>query len=300
MAWPPLVSGRLLQDRSRSCPATPARRDRSEMTRPRWSCCPAARGSRPGCCPGRLGRRCGRRRGLDRSADHPRCRTWPRPASRSPSCRPARATGRSLAATSAADGRRRLAASWCGSAPTDGDPASARRAGPRGRWRPRRRRPSSRCCPARTTSRAPAARPGRGDGPAALARRLPVGRRADPRSLVTLPGRGGLRDWSRRSRPATDEHLREELGDLLLQVAFHARIAAGATRRAVVGRRRRRAASSPSWCAGTRTCSPTSDARDGRARRGQLGAAQGGREGPRVSGRRRTDRPARAVPSRRS
>ena len=39
----------------------------------------------------------------------------------------------------------------------------------------------------------PAARPGRGDGPAALARRLPVGRRADPRVAGAVPARGGLR-----------------------------------------------------------------------------------------------------------
>ncbi len=60
-------------------------------------------------------------------------------------------------------------------------------------------------------------------------------------------------------------HLREELGDLLLQVVFHARIAAeqkddpGAD----VGegfddRRRRGGTSSTSSCTGTRTCSPAS------------------------------------------
>ena len=52
--------------------------------------------------------------------------------------------------------------------------------------------------------------------------------------------------------------MREELGDVLLQVVFHARVAAEAAGRAPVRhRRRRRATWSTSSSAGTRTCSGT-------------------------------------------
>ena len=90
------------------------------------------------------------------------------------------------------------------------------------------------------------------------------------------------------------DHLREELGDLLLQVVFHARIAAGARRR-----RRGRSTTSPatsstSWCGATRTSSGRGGAHDRRRRRGDLGDPQGGREA-RVRGRRRADGPAGAA-----
>ena len=63
-----------------------------------------------------------------------------------------------------------------------------------------------------------------------------------------------------------DDALREELGDLLLQVVFHARIAAGA-RRAVDDRRRRRRDRRQAGRAATRTCSPTRRRTAARSRR---------------------------------
>ena len=61
--------------------------------------------------------------------------------------------------------------------------------------------------------------------------------------------------WSRRSRPATTADLREELGDLLLQVVFHAEIACRGRRR-VRSSRRLPAGSRTSSSPGTRTSSP--------------------------------------------
>ncbi len=70
-----------------------------------------------------------------------------------------------------------------------------------------------------------APRPRRRHGPAPLARRLPVGRAADARLAPAVPGRGELRGRRRREENGTREELRDELGDLLLQVVFHARVA---------------------------------------------------------------------------
>ena len=69
------------------------------------------------------------------------------------------------------------------------------------------------------------ARPGRGDGPAALAGRLPLGRGADPRVAGDLPLEETY-ETLEAIETGDRDHLREELGDLLLQVVFHARIAA--------------------------------------------------------------------------
>ena len=57
---------------------------------------------------------------------------------------------------------------------------------------------------------------------------------------------------------ATTPHLREELGDLLLQVYFHARIAARGRRRTASPSTTSPPASSTSWCTGTRTSSRAS------------------------------------------
>ena len=70
-----------------------------------------------------------------------------------------------------------------------------------------------------------AARPGRRDGPAALARRLPVGRRSRRTSRWCPTSSRRRTRRSRRSSPATAAHMAEELGDVLLQVVFHARVA---------------------------------------------------------------------------
>ena len=58
------------------------------------------------------------------------------------------------------------------------------------------------------------------------------------------------------------EHLREELGDLLMQVVFHAAVAPRALRtiRTAGTSTTSRPASPPSWCAATRTCSRDGDA----------------------------------------
>ena len=84
--------------------------------------------------------------------------------------------------------------------------------------------------------------------------------------------------------------LREELGDLLLQVLFHARIAQEEPGRLRHRRRRRRP---------RRQAGPAAPARVRRRRRGQrrraqrdVGAAEGRREGPHVGRRRRAGRPA--------
>ena len=126
----------------------------------------------------------------------------------------------------------------------DGQPVSGRHR----RLLPRRRRPPRPvCCPSRTRStprpcpttssasltrhdatgvRRAAAGVPRGDAPAA--RRVPVEARADPPVAGAVPARGDPRDprGDRRGRPDRDwDHLREELGDLLLQVYFHAVVA---------------------------------------------------------------------------
>ena len=65
-------------------------------------------------------------------------------------------------------------------------------------------------------------------GPAARARRLPVGPRADPRRrCATTCSRRPTRSTTRSRRGATPE-LAGELGDLLLQVILHAQLAAEA------------------------------------------------------------------------
>ena len=125
--------------------------------------------------------------------------------------------------------------------------------------RRRGRRPAtgSRSGAARVVRRAgrAAAGPGDRDGPAA--HRVPLGPGADPPLAGEVPAGGDLRD-PRGDRARGDyTHLREELGDLLLQVYFHARVAAeagedGFTIDDVA------AASSTSWCTGTRTCSRAS------------------------------------------
>jgi nucleoside triphosphate diphosphatase len=83
-------------------------------------------------------------------------------------------------------------------------------------------------------------------------RRLPVGPRADVRTVApyTLEEAYEVTDAIERGDLVG---LREELGDLLLQVVFHAQMAReqGALRL----RGRGRAASATSWCAGIRTCS---------------------------------------------
>ena len=136
----------------------------------------------------------------------------------------------------------------------------------------RRRRRPSRCCPAPTTCPAPRLL----DLVATMDRlRSPGGCPWDAEqtheSLVTY-----LLEETYETIEAIEtgdrDHLREELGDLLLQVMFHSRIAAEHTEQPLVGRRRRRRTSSTSWCAVIRTSSPTCTARtDGRARRGQAG-----------------------------
>ena len=74
----------------------------------------------------------------------------------------------------------------------------------------------------RSAGRAPA-RPGPGHGPDPRASaRGPRGR--PTRGSPSTPSRRRT-NWSRRSRRATGDELREELGDVLLQVVFHARIA---------------------------------------------------------------------------
>ena len=95
------------------------------------------------------------------------------------------------------------------------------------------------------------------------------------------------------------DHLREELGDLLLQVVFHSRIAAedsddpwsvddvAGDIAAKLVRRHPHVfgpASGPGAARGHRS-----------RRRSRLGAAEGGREGPHLGGRRRADGAARAV-----
>ena len=73
------------------------------------------------------------------------------------------------------------------------------------------------------------------------------------------------------------DHLREELGDLLLQVIFHAEIAGEAEDG--FDRRGRAPAGSPtSWSPATRTSSPAAEVPERPEL--HLGAAQGGREGP--------------------
>ena len=94
-------------------------------------------------------------------------------------------------------------------------------------------------------------------------------------------------------------HLREELGDLLLQVVFHSRIAAedaddpwsvDDVAGDIVGQ-----AGTPAPA----RVRPGHGARPrdhGGRRRGRLGAAEGGREGPHLGGRRGADGAAGAVP----
>ena len=88
--------------------------------------------------------------------------------------------------------------------------------------------------------------------------------------------------------------VREELGDVLLQVLFHARIAAEDGARPFDDRRRGRAIWWPSWSAGTRTSSPGTRAdRHRRAPAAPLGGAQARREAARVQCGRRAARAAR-------
>ena len=58
-----------------------------------------------------------------------------------------------------------------------------------------------------------------------LRARCDVGRGADARVAAALPDRGGARAGRRAPLAATTTHLREELGDVLLQVLFHSVIA---------------------------------------------------------------------------
>ena len=106
--------------------------------------------------------------------------------------------------------------------------------------------------------RAPA-RPRRGDGPAALAGRLPLGRRADPRVTGEVPHRGGPRgrrgDRVGRPRPhGRGARRRAAAGGLPVAGGGGAR--PGALRH----RRRGRAPSSRSSSGATPTCSPRATA----------------------------------------
>ena len=98
-----------------------------------------------------------------------------------------------------------------------------------------------------------AARPGRGDGPAA--RRVPVGR-ASRRTSRSAPY---LLEEAYEVLETIEEGdyaaLREELGDLLLQVVFHARVARTAPTGSTWTTWPR--GSSTSWSGAIRTCSPT-------------------------------------------
>ena len=126
--------------------------------------------------------------------------------------------------------------------------------------------------------RCAAARPGRGDGPAAP--RVPVGPEQTHESLVRY-----LVEEAYETIEAIEsgdrDHCDEELGDLLLQVMFHARIASRAPRCAVRHRRRRRAASSRSWSAGIPTSSATSRSSRTPRRRARTGRRSRRREGAR-------------------
>ena len=82
------------------------------------------------------------------------------------------------------------------------------------------------------------------------------------------PTRAWRRTSSRRptrcctpSRAATARHLAEELGDVLLQVVFHARVAEEAGARRPSTSTPSPGCSSTSWCAATRTSSPTATPR---------------------------------------
>ena len=123
-----------------------------------------------------------------------------------------------------------------------------------------------------------------GAGPAGLARAATrgCGRRPashDPPTAGPVPAGGGVRGV-RRDRRADLDALREELGDVLLQVVLHARLAEDADRPVDRRRRGRRAG---------RQAGPAQPARlrrrAGRRRRGdhrELGADQAGGEGPRL------------------
>ena len=100
--------------------------------------------------------------------------------------------------------------------------------------------PRSRCCPDPTTC------PVRGCSTSSPPWTGCAHRAAAP-GTPSRPTRRWRRTSSRRptrrsrpSRPATADHLREELGDLLLQVMFHSRIATEHPQNALVHRRRRR------------------------------------------------------------
>ena len=90
--------------------------------------------------------------------------------------------------------------------------------------------------------------------------RLPLGHRAELRHHRALHDRGGLRGRRRHRRAATWTSSRDELGDLLLQVVYHARMAEEARRLRL---RRRGARRSPTrWSAATRMSSaPTAATR---------------------------------------
>ena len=164
-----------------------------------------------------------------------------------------------------------------GAVPAAGAPApprARRRTGGRGRTGGSSTAPSSRTTSRRSTSprwrTAPASRrradgtPGRADGHVARS----------ARGTARRPTRRSCRTWSRRptrcstpsarSTPPTPDgdaagrtrHLEEELGDLLFQIVFHARLAAGGGPLRP-GRRGPRACTT-SWCTATRTSSPTS------------------------------------------
>ena len=80
-------------------------------------------------------------------------------------------------------------------------------------------------------------------------------------SLAPVPRRGGPRGARTPSRAATARHLAEELGDVLLQVVFHARVAEEAPERTRSTSTPSPGCSSTSWCAATRTSSPTATPR---------------------------------------
>ena len=143
----------------------------------------------------------------------------------------------------------------------------------RGSWLPRRRLVTGGAAARTGDGGVRGAR--RGDGPAALARRLPVGRRADRTPRSSPYAIEEAYEVAEAVETGDRAALREELGDLLLQVVFHARVAAGAPERAVRRRRRGRGHRRQAASGATRTCSPTP--RSPTPRRGRHGAGTGSR-----------------------
>ncbi len=126
-----------------------------------------------------------------------------------------------------------------------------------------------------------AARPGDRHGPAAPPS-CPWDREQTHRSLATY-----LLEETYEVLEAIDsgdrDHLREELGDLLLQVVLPRPDRRGGRRRRASTSTTSPAASPTSSSTGTRTCSPASTVADADEVDAQLGAAEGGREAARLA-----------------